>query len=90
MSATATVTMSTKGQIVIPRELRERLGWGVGTRLEIVSEGGGVVVRPVRSFPETKVEDLVGFLKYEGPPRTIDDMNDAIAKGAREIAGRQG
>ena len=82
MSAVAIVTMSTKGQVVIPRELREHLGWREGTRLEILSQAGGVVIRPVRALPESTVEDLLGFLKYVGPPKTIEDMNDAIAKGA--------
>jgi AbrB family looped-hinge helix DNA binding protein len=73
--------MSTKGQVVILRELREHLGCGEGTRLEIVSQAGGVVIRPVRSSPETKVEDLLGLLKYAGPPKTIEAMNEAIARG---------
>ena len=89
MPTAATVLMSTKGQVVIPRELREHLGWGEGTRLEIVSRAGGVIIRPVRSFPETKVEDLLGLLKYAGPPKTIEDMNDAIAKGAMMSAGKK-
>lgn len=89
MSAVATVTMSTKGQVVIPRALREHLGWGEGTRLEIVSQAGGVVIRPLRSIPETKVDDLLGLLKYAGPPKTIEEMNDAIAKGAMMSAGKE-
>jgi AbrB family looped-hinge helix DNA binding protein len=89
MPAVATVTMSTKGQVVIPRALREHLGWGEGTRLEIVRQAGGVVIRPLRSIPETKVDDLLGLLKYAGPPKTIEEMNDAIAKGAMMSAGKE-
>ncbi len=89
MTAVATVTMSTKGQVVIPRALRDHLGWGEGTRLEIVSQAGGVVIRPVRSFAETRVEDLLGLLKYAGPPRTIEEMNDAIARGAMRSEGKE-
>lgn len=89
MSAAATVTMSTKGQLVIPRELRERLGWREGTRLEIVSQAGGVVIRAVRAFPETKVEDLLGVLKYAGPPKTIEEMDAALAQGAMMSADKR-
>jgi len=89
MSVNATVTMSTKGQIVIPRELRERLGWAEGTRLELHSQAGGVVIRAARSFPETRVEDLLGILPYAGTPKTIDEMDRAIAQGALESAGRR-
>ena len=81
MSVTA--TMSTKGQIVIPRDLRDRLGWRAGTRLEIVAGVGGVVIRSAPVLPETTVEDLLGLLPYDGPPMTIDEMNDAVARGAR-------
>lgn len=82
MGSTATVKMSTKGQVVIPRELREGLGWREGTRLEIVSQAGGVVIRPVRHYPETTVDDLLGILKYDGPPKSLDELDAAIAKGA--------
>lgn len=78
----ATVTMSTKGQIVIPREVREQLGWGTGTRLEVVSQAGAVLIRPVRAFPQKRVDDLLGLLPYDGPPKSIEEMNEAIAKGA--------
>ncbi len=81
-----TVTMSTKGQIVIPRELRERLGWGEGTRLEVLSQGGGVVLRPARAFPAVSVDDLVGCLPYEGPPRSVEEMDAAVAQGLARAA----
>jgi AbrB family looped-hinge helix DNA binding protein len=83
MGTPATVTMSTKGQIVIPRELRESLGWREGTRLEIASQAGGVVIRPVRPYPATTVDDLLGLLEYHGPPKSLDEMDAAIARGAR-------
>jgi hypothetical protein len=35
------------------------------------------------------VEDLLGCLKYAGPPKTIGDMNDAIAKGAMMSAAKE-
>ncbi len=60
-----------------------RIGWGVGTRLEIVSQAGGVLIRSVQACPETTVDDLLGLLKYDGPPKSVDEMNDAIAKGVR-------
>lgn len=88
MPAIMTVTLSTKGQVIIPRELRDQLGWGVGTRLEVMSQAGGIVFRPARVFAESSVEDLLGLLKYSGPPKTLDDMNDAVAEGARQSASR--
>lgn len=88
MAAITTITMSTKGQVVIPRELRERLGWGAGTLLQLHSHGGGVILRPIRPFVETQAESLLGLLAYAGPPRSIEEMNDAIAQGAAASARR--
>lgn len=29
-------------------------------------------------FPETRIEDVAGCLKYTGKPKTIEEMNEAI------------
>ncbi len=38
--------MSVKGQIVIPKDVRERLRWEVGAKLDIIEGGGRVVLTP--------------------------------------------
>ena len=43
-----TATISSKGQIVLPREVRERLGVGQGDEVEFVMDDQGVHVRPKR------------------------------------------
>ncbi|WP_034403492.1 AbrB/MazE/SpoVT family DNA-binding domain-containing protein [Deinococcus sp. RL] len=45
---TKTVTVSSKGQVVLPREVRERLGVGQGDRIEFVMDEQGIHVRPSR------------------------------------------
>ncbi|MBI3182802.1 MAG: AbrB/MazE/SpoVT family DNA-binding domain-containing protein [Myxococcales bacterium] len=75
--------LSTKGQLVIPREIRARHGWGSGTELEVEDRGESVVLRQARKIPRTKVEDLLGCLPYAGRPKTIVQMEAAIARGAR-------
>ena len=42
-------TVSSKGQIVIPRRIRERLRLEEGARVEIELSGTAVVLRPIRS-----------------------------------------
>ncbi len=39
--------MTTKGQVTIPLELRERFGMGPGAEVEVVAGEDGAVVRPV-------------------------------------------
>ena len=79
-----TTRLSTKGQLIIPKEIRDRYGWEPGVELEIEDQGDHVVVRRVESLPETRLEDLVGCAGYRGPRRSLDEMEEAIAKGARE------
>lgn len=79
-----TTTLSTKGQIIIPKEIRERHGWGPGLSLEVVEQGDSILLRPVRALPRTTVDDLLGCLPHHGRPKTLEEMEAGIAKGARK------
>jgi AbrB family looped-hinge helix DNA binding protein len=76
-------TVSSKGQVVIPREVREVLGWKPGTVLVIQEQGGGILLRPVPAFPLTTVDDILGCVPYAGGAKTIEQMEAGIAEGAR-------
>lgn len=47
MRITATVT--SKGQVTIPQQIRQRLGLKQGDRVEFIIENGGAVIRPARA-----------------------------------------
>lgn len=79
-----TTRLSTKGQLIIPKEIRDRHGWDAGAELEIEDRGDHVVVRRVESLPETTLEDLIGCAGYQGPRRSLEEMEAGIARGARE------
>jgi AbrB family looped-hinge helix DNA binding protein len=53
-----TVTLSPKFQIVIPRQVRERLHLQPGEKLQVISLNGRIELIPVRPMPEMR-----GFLK---------------------------
>ena len=76
--------LSTKGQLIIPKEIRERHGWRAGTQLEIEDRDECVVLRRADIAPETTLDELFGCTGYDGPRRSLEDMEAAIAKGARE------
>jgi AbrB family looped-hinge helix DNA binding protein len=76
--------LSTKGQLIIPQEIRRRLGWHAGTEVEVEEREGGVLLRLPVEVPRTELGDLVGCARYEGPRRTLEEMDEAIALGARE------
>jgi AbrB family looped-hinge helix DNA binding protein len=50
--------VDSKGRVVLPKSVRERLGLDPGTEVEIVEEGGKVVVRP-----ECAPEDVIGTME---------------------------
>ena len=77
----AIATMTTKGQITIPKEIRDALHIQPGDRVDFDLLGDGTAkILPMN----VKLEDLIGILKYDGPPVTIEQMNDAIKQRAVE------
>ena len=71
-------TISSKGQITVPQEVRKRLGLGAGDRVEFVVEQDRTVIRPVRS-EVNPFEKFIGILGpfpggEEGIKAWIDDM----------------
>ena len=79
-----TTRLSNKGQIVIPKKVRATHGWEPGLEFVVEDEDDGIKLKPLKPFPETKVEDLLGCLGYKGPKKSLKEMEAAIAKGARE------
>ena len=81
----ATTRLSSKGQLIIPKEVRDRHGWQAGTELEVEDRGGVVTLRRKKPWPPTRIEDIRGCLKYDGPPISIEDMNKGIDQMMREM-----
>lgn len=83
----ARAKMSSKGQIVVPKEIRDVHGWGTGTEFEFVEHGKDVLVRPVRDrdsrFPPVTWEELRKHrIRYDGPPVSLEDMKTAVLEEA--------
>jgi AbrB family looped-hinge helix DNA binding protein len=76
--------VSSKGQVIIPKGVRERHGWSAGVELEVDDLGDSVVLRRARQFRPTKVEDVYGCLKYDGPPISVAAMDEAVQREARK------
>ena len=67
-------TITSKGQITIPKAVRERLHLEIGDKVYFDVRNDGSVVLVARNEP---VEGLFGVLKGRRKPLTIDDMNPA-------------
>ncbi len=87
-----TTRVSTKGQVILPKAVRDRHGWTAGTVLRIEDGPNGVTLTPEKPFPPTRLEDVAGMLAqfYSGPPKTLEEMDAAITEEvlARHARGR--
>lgn len=70
----ATITLSSKGQVVIPKEIRDELHWEAGDELEIVSTASAVTLRSRRPGGKLNLADLRGILKQGGPPLSTEEL----------------
>lgn len=75
--------LSSKGQVVLPKLLRDRRGWEAGTMLEVEEVPDGVLLRSVARPPVASIEDLLGCTGYRGPRRSLADMEAAIREEAK-------
>jgi antitoxin PrlF len=76
----STVTVSDKGQVVIPATIRHRLGIESGTKLDFELEGDTIRVRALRTVRRTRPEDGYGMLRCDQPgERRLADFDVAAA-----------
>jgi AbrB family looped-hinge helix DNA binding protein len=79
-----TTKLSSKGQIVLPKSVRDAHHWPPGTEFWIQEVPEGVLLKPVPPVKRTQFSDVFGRLRYKGPAKTLEEMEDAIKKGVRE------
>jgi AbrB family looped-hinge helix DNA binding protein len=85
-----TTRLSSKGQIILPKTVRDMHHWAPGTDFTVEDIGDGVVLRPVKQGKVTRLSDVVGCLKHDGPKLTLEEMDAAISAEiqARRARGR--
>ncbi len=80
------VTASSRGQIVIPKEVRKQLSIGPGKKMLIRVEGEAAILLPI---PDDPVEHFCGIFQ-KGPSLTralLEERKKERAREARKIAG---
>ncbi len=79
-----TATMTSKGQVTIPAEVRQRMGLDTGDRIEFIElDDGGFAIKPAID----DVRSLKGLLRKPGKPVSVADMD---AKIRQRVAARHG
>jgi AbrB family looped-hinge helix DNA binding protein len=82
--------LSSKGQIVLPKDVREALGWPQGQALRVSVSGTKAIIEPkTTARPHITYEEFRRRVpKYDGPPVSLEDMDKAVADMWAERAKR--
>ncbi len=71
-----TLRLSSKGQITLPKSLRDEHRWKAGTEFIVEDRPDGVLLRAIPC--PASLEDVAGSLPYTGKPKTLAQMDRAI------------
>ncbi|HEY8441431.1 MAG TPA: AbrB family transcriptional regulator [Xanthobacteraceae bacterium] len=83
-----TTTVSTKGQVILPKPIRQRRRWKPGTRLVVEDTKEGVLLKQAPLLAPTRAKDVFGCLGHAGPPKSLEQMQAGIAQEARRRHAR--
>jgi antitoxin PrlF len=85
------LTVSTKGQVVIPIDIRQKLGIGPGSKVTVSIQGDDVLISREKTRPASDVRAGSGMLKYRGPKTQslldvsiVDLMRDEISRSKKK------
>lgn len=73
-----TVKLSSKGQFILPKAIRDRHHWEAGTEFVIIDRGAELVIKPMKVFPLTQLEPPDAPSIYQGKPLSLEDMERAV------------
>lgn len=75
-------TITSKGQVTIPKSIREKLSLAAGDKVEfVITENNETVMRPITK----RVDDVFGKLyKPDRAAISVEEMNEAVRKRAQE------
>ena len=85
-----TTKLSSKGQVIIPKRFRTAHRWETGQELAVIDTGDGILLKPKTPFQQTAINDVAGSLDYTGQPKSLEDMEKAIARGVKQTWNDRG
>jgi antitoxin PrlF len=75
----AAATLTSKGQVTLPKSVRERLGVEAGDRIEFIESEEGFLILPATR----DIRTLKGIVPKPSSPVSIEDMNRTLSKMGR-------
>ena len=79
-----TTSLSSKGQVIIPKPIRALHNWHPGQKLEITDTGDGILLKAATPFAATTLDQVTDCLHYQGKAKTLAEMDEAIRLGVEE------
>lgn len=85
--------LSAKGQVVIPKDVRDRLGLTQGMVLDVIERGSELVLRPrdggrTGKTAREALREIQSFYRYEGAKVSLEDMDRAVREAVQKKFGR--
>ena len=82
MANLATTKMSTKGQVVIPDDIRKRLNLKTGSQFVVVGENDVVILKVILPPAMNEFDTLIAEARRQGKEAGLkqSDISDVIAK----------
>jgi AbrB family looped-hinge helix DNA binding protein len=73
------VSVTSKGQVTIPKRVRDALGITPGSKVDFDVAGGGARLRWVKRHTSSSIEDGPAILNYKGGRIPVDQMHGGLA-----------
>lgn len=87
MAEVSTTKLSSRGQVVIPEEIRTRLGLEPGARFVVLGEGDTVILKVIRAPELGEFETLLARARAAAAEAGLEE-ND-VAAAVRRVRGRR-
>jgi AbrB family looped-hinge helix DNA binding protein len=75
-----TTRLSTKGQIILPKNIRTSRAWAPGTEFTVEETDEGILLRPKDRFPQAELDQVAGSLRSKRKSKTPAQMQSAIRR----------
>jgi AbrB family looped-hinge helix DNA binding protein len=80
--------LSTKGQVILPKAIREKRHLKAGMEFDVEDRPEGILLKCADPKKKYTIDDLVGIAKYSGRRRSVEEMNAAIEAETRRRFAR--
>jgi len=79
---TRTTRLSTKGQVILPKDLRDKRGWKPGAEFVVEERPEGVLLKMDSERKTATVDEVAGCLGPLERARSIEEMDEGVKREA--------